>query len=106
MSHSVFVLGIANAHFTRLVVTNLRLIIVQGYAVCRSWNMDELPLSLIRFGMHRDGEGGRTIDLDAVKSLFGGASDQVTDARSILAFGKQLDRIQNDKKGRSSSPDG
>src|SRR5262245_22887745 len=38
---SVLVLGLANAHYTRLVVTNLRLLILQGYEVCKVWNIDE-----------------------------------------------------------------
>jgi len=40
--------GIANGYFTRLVVTNYRLLILQGYEVCRSWSIHHLPRSLIR----------------------------------------------------------
>src|SRR5689334_23175423 len=52
---SIFVLGIASGYFTRLVVTNQRLLIVQGYEVCRTWSINKLPRSLIRY--RRLGEG-------------------------------------------------
>src|SRR5690606_23004035 len=44
---SIFVLGIGHGYFTRLVVTNLRIFIVQGYEVCRSWRLEDLPPSLL-----------------------------------------------------------
>ena len=53
---SVFVLGFASGYFTRLVVTNFRLLILQGYEVCHRWRIDDLPPSLIRYGM-RAGRG-------------------------------------------------
>lgn len=91
---SIIVLGIANGYFTRLVVTNCRLVILQGYEICRSWNIDDLPASLICY-TRRGGEVQRPcIDLEAVKIMLGGSSDQFTSAKTILAFGKQLDRIQ------------
>jgi hypothetical protein len=91
---SIIILGIANGYFTRLVVTNFRLVILQGYEIVRSWSIDDLPHSLIRY-RRRDGED-RTpcIDLEAVKTMLGGSSSQFTDAKSILSFGKQLDRIK------------
>jgi hypothetical protein len=91
---AVFVLAFANAYFTRLVVTDARLVILQGYEVCRSWGMDELPPSLVHYGMAGAGAHGRSVDLDAVKNLLGGSSDQFVQAKTILAFGKQLDAIK------------
>ncbi|HEY7328697.1 MAG TPA: hypothetical protein VH592_13720 [Gemmataceae bacterium] len=89
---TVIVLGIANGYFTRLVVTTHRLVILQGYEICRSWNVDRLPPNLLRYGRHGERERW-TIDLDAVKSMLGGSSNKFTDAKTIMSFGKQLDRI-------------
>ncbi len=89
---TIIVLGIANGYFTRLVVTNLRLVILQGYEICRSWNIDQLPRSLRRYGRLGEQESW-SIDLDALKTMLGGSSDKFTDAKTILSFGKQLDRI-------------
>src|SRR5262245_26808120 len=72
---SVFVLGIFSGYFTRLVVTNYRLVIMQGYEVCRSWGVDVLPRSLIAYGRRGD-EESRTVDLDALQTMLGGSSDQ------------------------------
>src|SRR5262249_19736472 len=91
---SIFVLGITSGHFTRLVVTDHRLVILQGYEMCRSWNMNELPPSLIRFTMQRSGGGNRAIDLDTLKLMLGADSDKVVDAKTILGFGKHLDHIK------------
>ncbi len=91
---TIIVLGISNGYFTRLVVTNFRLVILQGYEVCRAWDIDDLPPSFIRYGMGGGDRASRAIDLDAVKSLLGGSSQQFTDAKTILSFGKQLDRIK------------
>jgi hypothetical protein len=91
---TIFVLGIFSGYFTRLVVTNFRLVIVQGREVCRSWSINDLPYHLIRYSI----PGGRgespSIDLDAVKSMLGGSSDKFTGAKAILSFGKQLDQIK------------
>ncbi|MCI0460112.1 MAG: hypothetical protein L0Z62_24435 [Gemmataceae bacterium] len=91
---SIYVLAIANAYFTRLVVTNFRLLILQGYEVCRSWGIDELPRSLTHYGMWRDGEVRRTVDLDALQTLLGDPTDQVSDSKTIRALGRQLDQIK------------
>jgi hypothetical protein len=95
---SVFVLGISAAYFTRLVVTNRRLVIVQGYEVCRSWGLHELPLSLVRYGPRGNRDGGRSVDLDALRTMLGGATDQFAESKTIIAFGKHLDRIKAEKK--------
>jgi hypothetical protein len=96
---TVIILGISNGYFTRLVATNSRLVILQGYEICRSWDIDKLPPSLLRFGSH--GEQDRwSIDWDAVKTMLGGSSDKFTDAKSILSLGKQLDRITLRDKDR------
>lgn len=92
---SVIVLGIACGYFTRLVVTDRRLFIVQGYEMYRSWKIDDLPRSLIRYGARGARADSRAIDLDAVKSLLGSASDKFVQAKSILVFGKQLDQFKN-----------
>jgi hypothetical protein len=95
---SVFVLALANGHFTRLVVTNRRLMIMQGYDVVRSWRIDRLPRSLIRFAprsSNRDVDAGSTVDLDALKSILGGNKDQSATSRGIMALGKQVDRIRS-----------
>ena len=97
---SVFVLALSNAYFTRLVVTNNRVFIVQGYEICRCWGIDDLPRSFIRYGRMADGARDRTVDLDAVKTLLGGASDKFAESKSILKFGKQLDRIKTREDDR------
>jgi hypothetical protein len=97
---SIFVLGIASGYFTRLIVTNFRLVILQGYEVCRSWSIDELPHRLIHYGMP-GGRGERpSIDLEAVKTMLGASSDKFTGAKAILSFGKQLDQIKAREDGR------
>jgi hypothetical protein len=98
---SVYVLGISNAYFTRLVVTDMRLFIVQGYEVCKCWNIDQLPLKLIRYRRRAGGLEVRSIDLDALQTMFGGVSDQVMDAKTIRMFGKQLDQIQSEDPERT-----
>ncbi|MGH7173814.1 MAG: hypothetical protein ACRELF_02110 [Gemmataceae bacterium] len=97
---SILVLGIANGYFTRLVVTNFRLVILQGYETVRSWSIDDLPYSMLHYG-RRDGDNQKPwIDVDAVKTLFGASSDQFTDAKTILSFGKELDRIRKRDRDR------
>lgn len=96
---TIIVLGIANGYFTRLVVTSSRLVILQGYEICRSWSIDRLPPAMFRYGRFGD-PSSRTIDLDSVKALLGGASDKFTDAKTILSFGKQLDRITKTDEDR------
>ena len=96
---TIIVLGIANGYFTRLVVTNLRLVILQGYEICRSWSISDLPPSLLRYGKRGEQES-RTIDLNTVKIMLGGSSDKFIDAKTILNFGKQLDSITLRDKDR------
>jgi hypothetical protein len=91
---TIFVVGIACGHFTRLVVTDRRLVILQGQEVCRSWGLNELPASLVRYGPSGPEGRKRTVDLDALQSMLGGSSEHVTEAKTILAFGKHLDRIK------------
>jgi len=96
---SIFVLGIANGYFTRLVVTNDRIIILQGYEVCSSWNIDDLPRSLVRYRMRGDRES-RSIDLDTLKTMMGGTSNHVMEAKTILSFGKQIEKIRTRERDR------
>jgi hypothetical protein len=88
---TIIALGIFAGYFTRLVVTNFRVVILQGYEVRRSWGLDELPPSLIRYG-NQEGREGAAVDLDAVQNMLG-ASDQFADPKAIRTFGKQLDQI-------------
>jgi hypothetical protein len=101
---SIFVLAFFCGFFTRLVVTDQRLVILQGYETCRSWAIDDLPRSLLRYSPRgeagEEDEGSRTVDLGALKSLLGTASDKVTDAKSILSLGKQLNQIRAREKGQ------
>jgi hypothetical protein len=95
---SVFVLAFSNAYFTRLVVTNTRLVVLQGYEVCRSWHIDDLPRSLVRYGRPGAAEDptlGPSIDLEALQTMLGGASDRFAESKTILAFGKRLDQIKS-----------
>ena len=98
---SIMVLGFCCGYFTRLVATNQRLVILQGYEVCRTWGMDDLPPSLIRDRISEGGRRNRTVDFDAVTAMLGGASDQFVDAKAILALGKQLGQIKRREDGRA-----
>jgi hypothetical protein len=100
---SIFVLGICSGYFTRLVVTNFRLLIVQGYEVCRTWAIDDLPRSMIRYGLSRDGEESRAVDLDTLQTMLGSSSEHFVEAKTIMAFGKQLDRIKAREPRRPDS---
>ncbi len=91
---SVYLLGICAAYFTRLVVTNHRVFMCQGREVCKSWGLHQLPPSLVRFVRRDDGQDSKTVDLDALESMLGGPSDQFSDSKTIVAFGKKLDGIK------------
>jgi hypothetical protein len=96
---SICVLAAFNGFFTRLVVTNQRVLIVQGYEVRKTWKVDDLPPFLVRQQRGRHGETSRTVDMDALTSMLG--SDGFTDAKSIWAMGKELDRIRKSEgRGR------
>ena len=97
---SVVVLGLANGYFTRLVVTNVRLVILQGHEVCRTWRMDDLPRRLVRYRVGDGPDRGPSIDLDAMKTMLGTASNQFADAKTILAFGKSLGQIKRREDDR------
>jgi hypothetical protein len=94
---SVFVLAAACGYFTRLVVTDRRLVIVQGYEVCRSWDLEHLPPSLVRYAGRGGEKQAPTVDLDVLKTMLGEASDTFAEAKSIRALGKQLGRITTRK---------
>jgi hypothetical protein len=98
---AVYVLAIANAYFTRLVVTDLRLVIMQGYEVCRSWALDDLPQALVRYDMRRTGQSRRSVDLTALQTMLGGSTDQFVEGKTIRALSKHLDQIKAREKGRS-----
>ena len=98
---SIMVLGLCCGYFTRLVVTNSRVLILQGYEVCRSWGVKQLPRSMLRYGRREDGETGPTVDLEAMKAMLGGSPDGYADAKAILAFGKTLGQIKAREDGRT-----
>jgi hypothetical protein len=97
---AVYILGIANTYFTRLVVTDARLVIMQGFETCRVWRLDDLPESLVRYDMRRGARNQRTVDLDALQTMLGGSSAQFADAKTIRTFGKLLDQIKPRDKDR------
>jgi hypothetical protein len=97
---SVFVLGFSSGYFTRLVVTNYRIVLLQGYEMCRSWDIDDLPPSLIRYGLPGAEEGSRTVDLDALQTMLGSTSEHFSEQKRIRAFGKHLDGIISREKHR------
>jgi hypothetical protein len=98
---SIFVLGIFSGYFTRLVVTNSRLLILQGYEMCRSWGINELPRSMLRYRMSGGGVESPALDLDAIKNMLGSASDKFAESKTIMAFSKRLDQIKTRDKDRN-----
>jgi hypothetical protein len=97
---SIFVVALWSGYFTRLVVTTKRLLILQGYEVCRTWRMEDLPPSLIRHRMRGAEVESRTVDLDTLKTLVGSPSDKFVDAKTIMSLGKQIDNIKARDRGR------
>jgi hypothetical protein len=100
---TIYVLAIANAYFTRLVVTNSRIVLMQGYEVCRGWSIHALPRSLRRYRVLADGKESWSVDLGALQTMIGGASDQFADSKTLRAFGKQLDQIKAREDRRPDS---
>jgi hypothetical protein len=98
---SIFIVGACCGYFTRLIVTNLRLIIVQGHTVRRCLSIDDLPMSLIRYRRVPGSELTRTVDLDALKTMLGGPSAEVADSKTILALGKKLANIRAQDEPKS-----
>lgn len=94
---SLFLVGLTNAHFTRLIVTNTRLFIVQGYEVCRTWNLNDLPRSLLCFDPRGQEQDKPMIDLDSIQTLLE-SSDRKSSSESIMAFRKRLDQITTQRK--------
>ncbi len=90
----IFVLGISAGYFTRLVVTDLRVVIVQGYELCWDCDIDYLPPSLIRYDPRRGGKASRSVNLDALQTALGGSSTQFVEAKAILKLAKTIDRIK------------
>jgi hypothetical protein len=97
----IMVLGICSGYWTRLVVTDARLIVLQGYEVVKSWNIDNLPVSLRRYGKRKDGREAWSIDLDTVSTMLGASSGKAVDQKSILVFAKQVDRIRSREPDRT-----
>jgi hypothetical protein len=92
---TLFVVGFSAGHFTRLVVTNQRLFIVQGREMVRQWRADQLPHHLRRYERRDDGrEEAPTIDLGEVTKMLGTSSDGFADANTILQLGKKIDSFK------------
>lgn len=98
---ALLVVAFFTGFFTRLIVTNRRVAIMQGYEVVRSWDMDQLPRSMIRYRAGEGGERDPSIDLATVKTMLGGSPDGFADQKTIMAFSKQLNSII---KGRDDKP--
>ena len=97
---SLAVLGLCCGYFTRLVATTHRVLILQGYEACRQWGIHQLPSHMVRYRRMGDVDSGPTIDVDAMKTMLGGASDQFVDAKTILSFGKELNRMRRPDERR------
>jgi hypothetical protein len=90
----LMVVAFLTGHFTRLVVTDRRLLIIQGQTVIRSWGIRQLPRSLVKY-VRREGEDeAPTIDLDSLQKMLGGKSDGIVDSNTIMSLGKKLDRFK------------
>ncbi|MGF1578426.1 MAG: hypothetical protein ACFCD0_03595 [Gemmataceae bacterium] len=96
---SVMVVAAANGYFTRLIATNKRVFIVQGQEVCRSWGLSALPRSLVQYRMNEDGEEERSINVDALKTMLDAPGDGFAESKTILSFGKHLDRVKDSRQG-------
>ncbi len=98
---SIIVIGFLTAYYTRLVVTDRRLLIIQGQVPIRSWGLGDLPASLLHFGRHAFGgkDAGPRIDLNKLEKMLGGGGDGVVSSDAIIKFGKQLDRIKERPDG-------
>lgn len=97
---AIIILGLSSGYVTRLVVTNRRIVIMQGYEVRREWGIDALPMSLIRFRRPGTSERERAIDLDSLKTVLGTTSSQVADSKTILSLGKRLANIRAQDESR------
>lgn len=84
--------------FTRLVITNQRVMIVQGYEVRKTWGLDELPRSLVRQRRNADGELTKTVDLERLNTMMGGSSDGFVEAKTIWALSKEIDRSRREDR--------
>jgi hypothetical protein len=92
---SICVLAFFNGYFTRLVVTNRRLLILQGFEVRHSWGIDQLPRSLLRYGRRDGGLENPTIDLDALQLTLGASpSAGFVEAKTIQAFAKKVKQLR------------
>jgi hypothetical protein len=90
---SIIFLASLAGYFTRLVITDQRLIIVQGREVRSSRSVNELPPILLRRNFDRDGhERAPTIDLNAVNTMLG--VDGFVDSNTILTLGKKIDKMR------------
>lgn len=98
---SIFVLAISATYFTRLVVTDYRIVILQGFEICRSWSLDDLPYYMIRYTRSESGKEVRSVDLEAMQTVLGEASDQFVEAKTIRRFGRKLEQIRADDDDRT-----
>lgn len=91
--------GIAAGHFTRLVITNQRVMIVQGYEIRKTWRLDDLPRSLIRHRRNADGEMTKAVDMERLQTMMGGgSSDGFVEAKTIWALSKEIERTRREER--------
>lgn len=101
---SIFILALTSGYFTRLIVTNQRIVLMQGREVIRQWSMDDLPRSLLRYRRQEGVQETRAVDLEALETMLGGMSDQFADPKTLRSFAKQIDRIKTREDGPPSGP--
>jgi hypothetical protein len=99
----LFVVGIACGYFTRLVVTNLRVVVLQGYEICDTWDVDRLPRSLIRQEQREGQPAVSSVDLNALNTILGDSSTQFVEAKTILDFAKKLKRLSIEENDGSDT---
>jgi len=91
---SVFVVGLLAGYFTRLVVTDRRLLILQGREIWSSRGIDELPPFLVRRMRDPDGRERRAIDIVTLDSMLGSSNTGIVDSDTILTLGKKIDKLK------------
>jgi hypothetical protein len=75
--------------------------IVQGYETRKTWRLEDLPRSLVRLTRGDDGEVSRTVDMEKLSTMMGGASSgHFAEAKTIWALSKEIDRARReDRRG-------
>src|SRR5262249_42853855 len=84
----LILVGIAAGYFTRLVITNQRVMIVQGYEIRKTWRLGDLPRSLVGVKRSDGGELKRTVGMETVTTVVGGGSRQFRGGQDDLGAGQ------------------